>query len=93
MVDLISSFQPCSLQLQQVPPFHLLQPEKTLAAFNRTFNNGTVGGVTSWMFETIKLPPVEEGYKFALRGKIPYADASLGVDNLRIITNQRCSPR
>ena len=61
---------------------------------NHLTNDGQVNASTAWRFNTITLPPLmDEDQRLALVGNLDYHKAVLGLDNIRLTTRERCSPR
>ena len=82
--------EPTQLQLK------LTQKETnvTVADFqDQLFNNGTLGNITEWNFADVPLQRFFKSSKLRFEGEFQSLDGVIGLDNVRLYTRQKCSPR
>jgi hypothetical protein len=56
---------------------------------DRLFNNGSVGSVNIWPYETLDLPAIPSGSKLKFQALYDLAFGGYGLDNVQIYTQQK----
>ena len=56
---------------------------------DRSFNDGSVGTVTNWPYESFDLPPIWRGAKLKFEAIYDLKLGGYGLDNVQIYTQQK----